>query len=284
MNTLTYDSRRERQIWRVAPDLLRARQLLFDLVWKDLRVRYRYAVMGFLWAVIEPLAFTLILTFIFAFVLAERLPAGQASGGPPFSVMLLCGLIFWQHLNVALATATPSVVNNKNLVKKVRFTREVIPIAACCMPLVQLGIGFVLLLAVHLLLGGSIGISLIYLPFLFGIQFAMTIGLSLLLSSGHVHFRDIGNLVNVLLLFGFYASPVFYPLDLIRNASFPGWLRTVYMLNPMAGLLTAYRQVLFEMRFPDLSLILWPLCCALGALLVGTFVFRRFSATMSDYL
>lgn len=284
MNTLTYDSREERKFRRLVPDLVRARQLLLDLVWKDLRVRYRYAAMGFLWAVIEPLAFTLILTFVFTRVLGERVSISGGEAGPPYAVLLLCGLIFWQHLNVSLAAATTSVVANKNLVKKVRFTREVIPVAACCMPLVQLGIGFLLLLAAHVLLGGSLGVSLVYFPVLFGIQFLMTLGLALFLACGHVHFRDVGNLVNVLLLFGFYATPVFYPLELVRNTGLPAWLVTAYMANPMAGMLTAYRQVLFEQRFPDLSLLAWPVCCAVAAVLLGTWVFRRHAATMSDYL
>lgn len=284
MSTLYYDSSRERQVWRIVPDLIRARQLLLDLVWKDLRVRYRYAMMGFLWAVIEPLAFTLILTFVFTFVFADRAGLASTHAGPPFAVMLLCGLIFWQYFTVALTTATTSVVVNKNLVKKVRFAREIIPIASCGLPLVQLAVGFVLLLATHLLFGGRIGISLIFIPMIFGVQLVMTIGLSLLLSCGHVHFRDVGNLVSVFLLFGFYGSPVFYPLELTQTAGIPKWISLLYLMNPMAGLLTAYRQVLFELRFPDLHLVLWPLFLAVSSLLVGTMAFRRSAPTMSDYL
>ena len=122
-----------------------------------------------------------------------------------------------------------------------------------------------------------------YLPLLFGIQFALTLGLALLLACGHVHFRDVGNLVNVLLLFGFYATPVFYPLELVRNTGLPAWLHGI-MMNPMAGLLTAYRQALFEQRFPEWALVAWPLCCAVAVLLLGASVFRRYAATMADYL
>lgn len=284
MNAVIYDSRVERQLWRIIPDMIRARQLLFDLVWKDLRVKYRYAMMGFLWAVIEPLAFTLILTFVFAFVLVDRAALLDADSGPPFAVMLLCGLIFWQYFSTSIATATTSIVANKNLVKKVRFTREVIPIATCCMPLVQLSVGFVMLLVAHLCLGGSIGISLIYFPVLFGVQFALVIGISLFLSCGHTYFRDVGNSVNVLLLFGFYGSPVFYPVELVYSDRLPDWIPYVYMANPMAGLLTAYRQILFDQRFPDMTLLLWPVCCAIIAVLVGALVFRRHAATMADQL
>lgn len=284
MSFIIYDSRVERQVWRIIPDMIKARQLLFDLVWKDLRVRYRYAVMGFLWAVIEPLAFTLILTFVFSFVLADRAALANADTGPPFAVMLLCGLIFWQHFSTSLAVATTSIVANKNLVKKVRFTREVIPIATCCMPLVQLKIGFVMLIVAHLFLGGSIGLSLFYFPLLFLVQFALTIGIALFLSCGHTYFRDIGNLVNVLLLFGFYASPVFYPAELLHGSRLPVWLSYAYMANPMAGLLTAYRQILFEQRISDLTLLWWPVICSVLALIIGAVVFRRHAATMADQL
>ena len=284
MNTVVYDSRVERHVWRILPDMIKTRQLLFDLVWKDLRVRYRYAMMGFLWAIIEPLAFTLILTFVFSFVLADRAVLANADAGPPFAVMLLCGLIFWQYFSTSISTATTSIVTNKNLVKKVRFTREVIPIATCCMPLVQLAVGFVMLIVAHLCLGGHIGFSILYIPVLFGVQFALVIGISLLLSCGHTYFRDIGNFVNVLLLFGFYGSPVFYPLELVYSEKVPVWASYAYRVNPMAGLLTAYRQILFEQRFPDLWLLVWPVLCALIAVCIGTVVFRRHAATMADQL
>jgi len=284
MNSAIYDSRVERQVWRIIPDLIKARQLLIDLVWKDLRVRYRYAVMGFLWAVIEPLAFTLILTFVFSFVLADRAELASVDAGPPFAVMLLCGLIFWQYFSTSVSTATTSIVVNKNLVKKVRFAREIIPIATCCMPLVQLGVGFVMLVCAHIVLGGTIGFSLIYFPVLFGIEFAMTIGITLLLSCGHTYFRDVGNLVNVLLLFGFYASPVFYPMELVNSDRLPAWMPYLYMANPMAGMITAYRQILFEQRFPDIILLIWPVICAVSVVSVGVIVFRRHAATMADQL
>jgi ABC-type polysaccharide/polyol phosphate export permease len=178
-----------------------------------------------------------------------------------------------------------SLVDGRNLVKKVHFTREVIPIAACCVPLVNLGIGFVLLLALHLLLGGTIGLTVLFIPILFCVQFVLTVGLGLLFSCGHVLFRDVGNTVAVGLMFGFYASPVFYPLELVRHAgTLPAWVPTAYMANPMAGLLTCYRQILFEQRFPDAALLVWPTCCAGLALVAGLILFRRSAPTMADFL
>jgi ABC-type polysaccharide/polyol phosphate export permease len=280
-----YTSEKQRQVWRVVPDLVRARELLFDLVWKDLRARYRYAVMGFLWAVIEPLMFMLILAFVFSFVLADKAAFAGSHGQRPFPVMLLCGLIFWQCFTTSLLSATFSVVEGRNLVKKVHFSREVIPIAACCVPLVNLSIGFGLLLVMHLLFGGTIGLVTFLIPVLFMIQLMLTVGFALIFSCGHVLFRDVGNMVTVGLMFGFYASPVFYPLEVVRGTTaFPQWVVAAYMANPMAGLLTAYRTVLFEQRMPDWSLLAWPVCAAILALVFGLTLFRRNAPTMADYL
>lgn len=285
MSGYAYTSATQRDWRRILPDLIRARELLRDLVWKDLRARYRYAVMGFLWAIIEPLAFTLILAFVFSVLLTDKAAFLRQDSGPPFTTMLLCGLIFWQFTATALSSATTSLVINQNLVKKVHFTRETVPLAAVCVPLVNLGIGMLLLVAVHLVLGGRLSLALFWMLPVFGIQLLLTAGLALILSCGHVLYRDVGNMVNVAILFGFYASPVFYPLEKVTQASLlPSWAVYAYLLNPMAELLTAYRQILFEGRFPDWSLLWWPAVLATMLFCGGALLFRRASPTFSDYL
>jgi len=288
MSNLIYISSEQRHVRRVVRDLIRGRELLLGLVWKDLRARYRYAVMGFLWAVFEPLALMMILTFVFTFIFAARAGTPAPVSDKPYAIMLLCGLIFWQYLTTALNSATNSLVDNHNLVKKVCFPREVVPLAAICFPLVNLAIGFVTLLILHIVLGGHVGLGLVWFAVIFGIQFTLVTGLALLLSCGHVMFRDVGNMVAMAIMFGFYASPVFYSIELVRHAvekgAVPRWMYQLYMLNPMAGLLSAYRQVLFELRFPDLNLLAWPAALALVMLTFGVVVFRRAAPTFSDHL
>lgn len=285
MNKHVYTNTGQRQVWRILPDLIKARELLLELVWKDLRVRYRYAVLGFLWAIAEPLALMLILTFVFTFAFKEKIPFGAAENSPPFAVTLLCGLIFWQFFATSITRATYSLIDSQSLVKKVCFTREVIPLASLGYPAFNLMIGVVLLLAMHVVMGGTIGLGLLWLPALFAIQLALCIGLGLLLSCLHVQFRDVGYMVGVAVVLGFYASPVFYPMESILGSDLlPAWAQKVYLLNPMAELLTAYRQIIFENRFPDLWLFAWPSASALISIVLGAVVFRYLAPTLSDHL
>lgn len=269
-------------------DLIRSRELLRDLIWKDLRVRYRYAAAGFLWAALEPLAYTAVLTVIFQWILAPRAGEVMFGAGVPYAVGLLCGLVFWQFTANALAAATPSLTNAAHLVTKVNFTREVVPLAAFGYPLIALGVGLLLLIGVHLGLGGSLGPGLAWLPVIFLIQAGGTVGLALMAAAGHARFRDVGYLVNVGLILGFYASPVFYDLDWVLAAAhagrIPEAIAALYLANPMAELLEAYRQALLEGRTPDAWLFVWPSAFAGIAIVAGAWSFRRAAPTLADYV
>jgi len=283
-NPWIYDSLAPDTPARVFRELVRARELLLDLVWKDLRARYRYAVMGFLWAVLEPLLFMALLAVVFSFILGDR-AALTGAGTRPYAVQLLCGLIFWQYFSGAVSAATHSLVDARHLVKKVRFPREVIPLAACLVPLVNLAIGLVLLGVTHLLFGGKLTVGYLIIPLLFSLELVLTLGLALWFCCGHALFRDVGNMVSVGLMFGFYASPVIYPADLVAKAQgLPGWLAGLYWLNPMAGLLTAYRELLFVGSLSDIRMLAWPAVCAVLAFITGLAVFRKTAGTIADSL
>jgi len=285
MSEVVYTNTQQGRVSGIVRDLIRARELLIDLIWKDLRVRYRYALMGFVWAVLEPVAMMLILTFVFTVVFKAKTAIVQGEGDPPFAVMLLCGLVPWQFLASALTAGTRSLIDSQNLIKKGYFPREVVPLAAVSTGLVNLVIGCVVLLVVHVALGGTIGLGLVWFPVVFAIQFVLTVGLVLFLSCVNVYFRDVGYLVGVGIVFGFYATPVFYPLELVMEhaAAHPVLLQT-YLLNPMAELNTAYREILFQNRFPDVMLLVRPCVAAVACLAVGLVTFRRHSPVLSDYL
>lgn len=283
MAAYSYTNLDERNPKRVFRDLIRARQLLLDLVWKDLRVRYRYALLGFLWAVLEPVALMSILTFVFSYVLASKVALGVPSDGPPFALFLLSGIIFWQFFATGITAATMSLVDNQHLIRKVHFAREVVPLASIGYPLFNLAIGFIVFTLIHVVLGGAVSVAWLWILPLALIQIILLCGLGLLLSAGHVRFRDIGYITQVAVVFGFYASPVLYSLSLVRD-NLPAWAYWLYCINPMAGLLPSIRQVLFEGRAPDIALIWWPALLSCMLLVLGVMVFRRNAPTFSDHL
>ncbi len=280
-----YSSTTQHAVGPVFRELLAARELLWDLVAKDLRVRYRYAAVGFLWAVLEPLALMGMLVFVFQVVFRARTDMVRGDLDIPYALVILTGLVFWQFTAGVLNSATTSLVGNQHLLTKVRFPREVIPLATVGQAAVMLGIALVLLAIAATALGLYPSLAWLWVLPLFALQALLTIGLALLLSALHVRYRDIGHIVAVVVTLGFYASPVFYPLSFVRESTaFPSWLVTLYLANPMAELLAGYRQALLEARTPEGWLFVWPAVCAGVLLVAGVVVFRRAAPTIADHV
>lgn len=280
-----YSDTQQRRVSRVFGDLVRARELLWDLTWKELRVRYRYAFLGFLWAIIEPVALMLILTAVFSLVFVDRPGMQTANQGLPYAVVLLSGIVPWLFFSAAISHGTRSVLDAQNLVTKVYFPREIIPISAVTTCLINAVIGFIVLLLVHVIMGGHVGVNLLAFPVMFAIEYILTLGLALLFSSLNVFFRDVGYLTGVALAFGFYASPILYRIEQVTaySETHP-WLVRLYQLNPMAGIITAYREALFTDHWPGLGLWVIPSFWAVVALGTGVWVFRRLSPVLADHV
>lgn len=289
MNEHIYTNAQQGQLGRVLSDLIANRQLLIDLVWKDIRVRYRYAAMGFLWAVIEPLIMMIVLTFVFSFVFEIRF---QGSNGDmtarESAVFILCGLLAWQFFSIGVSTATTSLVDNRSLISKVNFPREIVPIASIGVALVNLVIGVFLLVILYVILIGALPpLTSLLVPILLIAQALLVIGLGLFFSCYNAQFRDITYMVNALLLFGFYATPIIYSAGFVLARLTDKGLEHLYPLlfiNPMAGYVTAYRTLLFDGQIPSLSLIGWPLLCTAIVFFAGIKAFRTQSPTLSDKL
>lgn len=283
MHGLTYTNRHQSQVRYLLPDLVRHRRLLFDLVSKDLRVRYRFTALGFLWAVLEPLMMTLILYFVFGYVFQIQRGAGDT---PFYAVSLLCGLVFWQFLSRSLTAGVRSLVDHENLVSKVHFPRELVPLSVMGTNLVHLIIGVAILVVLFVASGGRPGASALWMLPALLIQMSLVTGLLLLLSCLHVFYRDVGYIVDVVMVMGFYASPIFYSYETHVQPALAGhpWALALYGANPMVGLLTVYRQALVVGRTPDPYLLLWPALLAILALGGGAWLFRRKSGVLADYL
>lgn len=284
MSSVVYSNVEGRGIGRAFRELVRSRGLLWDLISKDLRARYRNAVMGFVWAVLQPILMMLILYFVFGIIFGGRIVTpGHAEH--PYELTLLTALIFWQFFASALSRATVSLIDNADLIKKVYFPRELIPTASMGNSIVNLAIGLAVLIGMILYLDHPVGIGILWAGVVFAIQCMLLIGLALLCSSLNVRFRDVGYAVEVGLMMGFYATPIFYSTDALRLAAadYPSVL-SIYAMNPLVGIVSAYRTALLDNEFPRMSDIGWPMACSIGLLIVGTFVFRRLSPTIADHL
>jgi ABC-type polysaccharide/polyol phosphate export permease len=286
MSQAFYTDAQQGRILRVLPDLIGARQLLLDLVWKDIRVRYRYATMGFLWAVLEPLIMMAVLTLVFSqFLRMGEIEELGVTAPRHYAAFVLSGLIPWQFFSAGLAASTRSLIENRDLVKKAHFPREVIPFSAIGVALVNFLIGTIFLLGIFTVLMGRFPASgLVWVPLIFAIQFALLMGLGLLLSSVNAYFRDVAYMVDAALLFGFYATPILYWHSMIEGRLAP-WAYSLYMFNPMAGIVTAYRLCLFGAEGQSVApTLVGPAIVAALAVVAGVVVFRKNTPVLADNL
>lgn len=275
-------------IARIPRDLIRARELLFDLIWKDIRIRYRYAALGFLWAVLEPLLLMLVLTFVFSIVFQLDL-GGRALGyGAGYdAVFILTGLLAWQLLSTSLTSATQSLIQGESLVTKVNFPREILPLAAVGGAVVNIAIGAVLLLALRTILVGVPPATTLWVLPIVAVELMLVVGLALMLSTLNITFRDVAYVTNAMILFGFYATPVLYQPGLVQTALDDrgvSWLYVLYLANPMAGIITAFREALLLGQAPSFWNLAWPAAFGVAMLAAGTVVFRRRAGVLADQM
>ncbi|MEA3255402.1 MAG: ABC transporter permease, partial [Candidatus Altiarchaeota archaeon] len=173
-------------------NLIEHRELLFYLSMKDFKVRYKSAVLGFLWALLMPLSMMVIFTIVFSFIV--RIPVEN------YPVFLLAGLIPWTFLNMSLSTAINSFVDNGNLIKKVKFPRELVPISVVLANLVNFLLSLIVLFLFILLFNIKLTTAIILLPFIIVIQLIFIAGISLILSSLNVQYRDVRYITEVVLM------------------------------------------------------------------------------------
>ncbi len=255
--------------------LFRYRALIQSLVARDLKARYRGSVLGFFWSFVNPLLLLLVYTFVFTVVL----PGVHPPELEPFALFLFCGILPWTWFSSSLLEASNVLIAGGNLIRKVLFPAEVLPIVTVLAGLVHFCFGLPILAAFLVYYGVPIVAGdLLWFPIVVLVQLVLTLGLALLLSALTVHFRDIRDLLANLLTLWFFATPIIYALS-----QAPPSVRRFLTLNPFTYLAVSYQEVLFR---PG-SFTAWPRLLALGgaALAVcafGYFVFDRLRDTLAE--
>jgi lipopolysaccharide transport system permease protein len=255
---------RLRELWEF-------RELLYFLIWRDLKVRYRQTVLGAAWAVLQPFCTMLVFTLFFG-----RL-AGLPSDGVPYPLFAYAGLVPWTFFAQGLTLSSNSLVANQALIRKVYFPRLVIPIATVVSSVVDFAIAFLVLLGMMAFYGITPSIQIVWLPWLFLLTIITALGAGLWLSAVNVLYRDVQYVVPFLVQVWLFTTPIVYPSSLI-----PEQWRAVYGLNPMAGVVEGFRWALLGSDTRPGPMLIASAMAALAMLAAGLFVFRRIEKTFSD--
>jgi ABC-type polysaccharide/polyol phosphate export permease len=251
------------------------RGLIYNLAMRELKVRYKNSVLGFLWSLLNPLAMMLVFTIVFGVLW----PNGDIEKYPLF---LLCGLLPWQFFSNSVMSSINSIVGNGNLVKKVYFPREVLPIATVLANLVNFLLAFVVLFGVLIVFRANFSPWLWMLPVVILIQTCFTLGIAFFLSTINVFYRDTMMIMDVVMLAWFFLTPIFYTIEFVPAVLELGGLtldvrRLLYILNPMASIINMYRDLLYWGYRTDVDFFLRTALTALAVLTVGYWFFIRYS-------
>jgi ABC-type polysaccharide/polyol phosphate export permease len=252
--------------------LIRYRLLIQSLVGRELKARYRGSVLGFFWSFVNPLLLLVTYTLVFTVIL----PGRHSAELEPYFLFFFCGILPWTWFSSSLLESSSVLIAGGNLIKKVLFPAEVLPVVTVVSNLVHFLLGLPILLA-FLVAWGKLRPSALFLPVPLAVQFALTLGLCLFLSALTVHFRDLMNILGHVLHLWFFATPVLYSL-----AEVPDRMRAVLRLNPMAHVITAYQQILFAGDFRPGRGLLGATVVAVLAFALGAFVFERLRDTLAE--
>jgi lipopolysaccharide transport system permease protein len=252
-------------------EVWRYRELLYFLVWRDVKVRYKQTALGAAWAVIQP-----VMTMVVFSIFFGRL-AKVPSDGIPYPIFAFTALLPWQLFAFALTDSSNSLVSNQNLITKVYFPRLVVPMASVLAGLVDFAIAFLVLLGLMWYYGIAPTAAIAVLPLLVMLAIVTALAVGLWLSTLNVKFRDVRYTIPFLTQLWMFATPVAYPSSLV-----PERWRALYGLNPMAGVVEGFRWALLG-KSGNPGALLWVSIAAVALMLVGgLFYFRRTEATFAD--
>jgi lipopolysaccharide transport system permease protein len=252
-------------------ELLQYRELVFFLVWRDVKVRYKQTVLGALWAILQPVITMLVFSLFFG-----RL-AKMPSDGVPYPIFSYAALVPWTLFATGLTQSSNSLVNGANLLRKVYFPRLVMPIASVLAGVVDFGLAFLVLLSMMLLYGFVPTRAIVLIPGLVLLAITTSLGAGLWLAAFNVRFRDVRYIIPFLVEIWLLATPIAYPSSLLAES----W-RRLYALNPMVGVVEGFRWALLGTATRPGPMILVSSAASVLLLLSGVFVFRRMERNLAD--
>jgi lipopolysaccharide transport system permease protein len=261
-------------------ELWKYKDLVRNLVVRDLKVRYKNSILGVVWSLVNPILMMIVYTIVF------QLMAGSSSF-PNHPVFILCALLPWNFFSTSVLQATDSIVSAAPLIKKVYFPREALPISIVLSNLVNFIIALPVFFLLALILRQPITLYAALLPLVILIEMAFILGITLITSTINVFYRDTRHILDVLMLAWFFLTPIFYPITTVpeqyvvagATLNLQLWLRR---LNPMASIIASYRDILYWGAPSGLDFLLRTALTSLVVLIVGYLVFLRYSSRFSE--
>ena len=255
----------------VFKEIYNYRELLKTNIKKEIRGKYKGSWLGVLWTFLNPLLMLAVYAFVFPYILRVNVDN--------YTIFMIVALIPWNFFTTAIQSGTGSVVANGNILKKVYFPREIIPISITTSQSVNFLITCIIMAVFIIFSGVGFSVHALLFPLLVLIQYILILGLTFILSALTVFVRDIDHFVSVILMLGFYATPIVYQGEML-----PKKFQIFLKLNPMAQLVEAYRSILYYHRMPDMTmLVLWGLG-SVALLVVGYLIFKKLEKSFVEEL
>ena len=256
---------------KIFKEIYEYRELLKTNVKKDIRGKYKGSFLGVLWSFINPLLMVLVYAIVFPYIM--RIQTEN------YLIFLICGVIPWNFFTQCISGGTTTISNSGNLIKKVYFPREILPISTVTSGVINFLISNIIIM-IFVLIGG-IGVSwhLVFLPLLVFIQYIFTLSLVFIVSAINVYIKDVEYMVNFIVMLAFYATPVLY-----ESTMFSGPILWLFRLNPMAHLINAYRDIYLVHQIPQLLNLGIVLIVSLLILIVGYLIFKKLEKRFAEEL
>lgn len=248
------------------------REMIFSLVRRDLNGRYKGSILGFFWTFLNPLLQLCVYTIVFSMILRSDVE--------DYYLHLFVALVPWLFFSVSVSGGSSCIRSQQDMVKKIYFPREVLPISFVTSQFVNMLLSLVVVLVVVLFSGRGLNfVAILYMPVIMVVEYVLCLGSALIISAATVYIRDLEYLSGIITMAWQFLTPIMYSIDIV-----PERFMSLFMLNPMTPVIIAYRDILYYGRAPKLETLIHAVVVGIGLLIVGFFVFGRLKRRFAEEL
>lgn len=248
------------------------REMIFSLVKRELRGRYKGSVLGFLWTFINPLLQLMVYTMVFSVILR--------AGIDKYYLFLFVALIPWLFFASSVASGSSCIINQKDLVKKIYFPREVLPISHVTTNFVNMLLCFIVIFFVIIISGVGINFeAVLYLPIIMIVEYILALGMAMIFSALTVYLRDLEYILGIIVMAWQFLTPIMYSIDTVPESIMP-----IFMANPMTPIIVAYRDILYYKQVPEIGTLLHAFILGIVILIIGWIIFDKLQKHFAEEL